>query len=595
MTEAHEGTADPRLEAEGELSMARLALDGGDLRHAADHVAAAITFAPALPEIHELLAHLARHPQGGADLFPMDERVYLGTVVCRGHVLASLGDRTEALRLLVSAQCHSPERAWADVPWMYDPDLGAALAPEAVCDALGRLIGVVGDPVPEEGRAAFAPFLSLVRSATAAHTGHAVLSWSASILVRRLGDTEAAVELARRSARIEPSVPAAVALGTAYRAQGRWTQAEQAWRQALDLEPDNLALYTDMAEMLAEAGRPESAIAWVEAALNQDPDHPNAFPTACMLWFERDGDLAHLVALSDHLRARPDNTHAAGVLARVARDIPWIGTYVGPTEAIVNMLHQGLESADTSSSPELSVALSAPEPPSALMAFARALPGCDITVGDVHPPDPRYTVPEVFGDGRLEPVRRRVWVFDGTDPAPNVAPPSATAAETMRDLALRTWQHPVHAYDEGVRLAGLGLADLLGVLVHPPEPPMEEPGVWPDWIRLVQIWACLGLAHYEADHPWPDSVRRRALVDLAFGPEDWVTEAALFALVSLAWTHPEDRADIAGLVTERFVAAVEAAGSRPVTILDSLAHLALATPETADEVRSLAREVLAAE
>jgi hypothetical protein len=124
---------------------------------------------------------------------------------------------------------------------------------------------------------------------------------------------------------------------------------------------------------------------------------------------------------------------------------------------------------------------------------------------------------------------------------------------------------------------------------------MDELAVWPDWVRLVQIWACLGLAHYEADSPWPDSIRRRALVDLAFGPEDWVSEAALFALVALAWTHPEDRGDIAGLVAGRFLAAVEAAGTRPVTILDSLAHLVLATPEAGDEVRSLAREVLAAE
>jgi tetratricopeptide (TPR) repeat protein len=595
MTEAHEGTADPRLEAEGELSMARLALDGGDLRHAADHVATAVTFAPTLPEIHELLAHLARHPEGGADLFPMEEPVYLGTVVCRAHVLASLGDRTEAVRLLVSAQCHVPDRPWADVPWMYEPDLGAALAPEAVCDAVGRLLGVSGDPVPEEGRAAFAPYLSLVRSATAAHADHPTLLWSASILVRRCGDAEAAVELARRSGEIEPSTFAAIALGTAYRHQGRWEEAERAWRRALDLEPDNLALYTDLAEMMAEAGRPEEGIAWVETALDKEPDHPSAFPTACVLRFERDGDLAHLVALADHLRARPDNAHAAGVLGRVAQGIPWVGRYVGPTEALINMLHHTLESADGPEAPVLSVALSAPEPPSALMAFSRALPGSDLTVGDIHPPDPRYTVPEVFDGEGVEPVRRRVWVFDGTDPRPNVAPPSAEAGQTVRDLALRTWQHPVHAYDEGVRLAGLGLADLLGVLVHPPEPPVDGLAVWPDWVRLVQIWACLGLAHYEADSPWPDSIRRRALVDLAFGPEDWVSEAALFALVALAWTHPEDRGDIAGLVAGRFLAAVEAAGTRPVTILDSLAHLVLATPEAGDEVRSLAREVLAAE
>jgi hypothetical protein len=83
MTDAHEGMDDPRLVAEGELSLARLALDDAELQHAADHVANSLGFAPALPEAHELLAALAAHPNGGPALWPLDCGVYVGTA--SGH------------------------------------------------------------------------------------------------------------------------------------------------------------------------------------------------------------------------------------------------------------------------------------------------------------------------------------------------------------------------------------------------------------------------------------------------------------------------------------------------------------------------------
>ena len=53
-----------RLEAEGEVAVARLILDGGDLAHAADHVAGAIGTDPSLPEAHEALAELVARSAG---------------------------------------------------------------------------------------------------------------------------------------------------------------------------------------------------------------------------------------------------------------------------------------------------------------------------------------------------------------------------------------------------------------------------------------------------------------------------------------------------------------------------------------------------
>src|SRR5205085_3920918 len=52
------------------------------------------------------------------------------------------------------------------------------------------------------------------------------------------------------------------------------------------------------------------------------------------------------------------------------------------------------------------------------------------------------------------------------------------------------------------------------------------------WYRLMQPWVCLGILHHVEAEPWPASTRRAVLVDLAFGVEDWVSDSALFALVT---------------------------------------------------------------
>ncbi|MQY09094.1 tetratricopeptide repeat protein [Actinomadura macrotermitis] len=587
MTEAHEGVADPRLEAEGELAMARLALDDGELRHAADHVVQALFCAPELPEAHELLAALAAHPAGGPDLLPLDQPLYVGTVVARAHALAARGEHTEALGLLVAAQCNAPDRPWADVPWTQDPAVAARLEPDAVCDALLRLAGSLGDPVPEPERPPLLPYRALALAMTHEHPGHAGLLWCSSLLLRRLGDPGAAVELAARSERVEPSFHAAMALGYAHRAAGHWEEAFQAWSRALRLDPGNTALHTDIGELLAANGRPEEGLAWVERALELDPADESAYPTACGMRFERDGDLAHLTAIAGHLREHPGNGHADQVLAHHSQRRYWLGHLPRPTESVMNVLRQIV--GDGGGAGGVTLTVSAPEPPSALLAFDLVMPGSEVSIAAPAEPDPRRTVPEVFQNGPVRSVRHRVWAEDGS---PAVPPPSGEAARAVGELAGYRWRHVPGAYDDAVRLSGVPLGDLLGVLVHPPAFPGADRAQIPDLVRSAQVWACLGIAHHRPEQPWEGSERRAVLVDLAFGPEDWVTEAALFALVAAAWTDPQARADVAELVGWRFLAAVRAAQSRAVTVLESLALLVRATPGMNADLLGLAAEVL---
>ncbi|WAL67702.1 hypothetical protein ORV05_07970 [Amycolatopsis cynarae] len=82
----------------------------------------------------------------------------------------------------------------------------------------------------------------------------------------------------------------------------------------------------------------------------------------------------------------------------------------------------------------------------------------------------------------------------------------------------------------------------------------------------------------------------RILSELLFGPEDWVTEAAAFAMVASAWADPSLRRDVGATVAVRWFQAEKAARTRAVTILGSLTDLVLACPWLDDQVSDPARE-----
>lgn len=320
----------------------------------------------------------------------------------------------------------------------------------------------------------------------------------------------------------------------------------------------------------------------------RDPDFDCAVHTAHRLRFLRDGDVAHLVALADFVRDHPDDSHEHGDLAESCRSRPWLGQVTPAAGVLVDVLRSALAADGT---PGPAVRLDALEPPSAMRTVAAAVPGLDVEVTGVADPDPR------------EPRRAstcQLWRYDGTTAAPTLPVPSSAAVERVRQLAHPAWPHPPAAYDAAVGLATVELADLLGLLVHPPEAPPtalgrvlagQDPSLW---VRCVQVWACLGLLHHRTDEPWAGSTRRRVLVELVWGVEDWITEAALFALVSAAWVDPEVRADVAQVVAERLADAVTVARVRPVPIVISLAHLALATPALDPAATALAHGIVGA-
>ncbi|WP_348650320.1 tetratricopeptide repeat protein [Verrucosispora sp. WMMA2044] len=530
-----EGTDDRALPATEELILARRALDSGELTHAADHVAAALARAPTLPEVHETLARLAAASgDGGIGLFPLQHHTFVGAVVARAHLLAAAGRPAEGLDLLVAATAHAPGADWAGVPWVTSPELAERLGPEQAARVLMQVCAAVPDPVAPPNRAALSPYLTLARNAITVHPEHALLLGTASALARRVEEVPLAVRWASRGVRAAPSKMGEVWLGYALRSAGRTREALAALRRAVEHDPDDLAVYADIAGTLADHGRLDEALRWIERALARNPSFDCAVHTAHRLRFQRDGEVRHLVALADFVRDHPDDSHEHGDLAECCRGRPWLGQVT-------------------------------PAPPATGTAATVGRPG---------------TGP---ADGSKPTVAARL-----------TSPPSAEAARRLRQLAHPAWPHPPAAYDAAVGLATLDLADLLGLLAHPPETPQtalgrvlagQDPALW---LRCVQVWTCLGLLHHRTDEPWPDSTRRRVLVELAHEVPE-VAEAALFALVTAAWVDPSVRTDVAALVTERLAAVATAVRHHPVPTAASLAHLALATPDLDPETIATAR------
>ncbi len=93
--------------------------------------------------------------------------------------------------------------------------------------------------------------------------------------------------------------------------------------------------------------------------------------------------------------------------------------------------------------------------------------------------------------------------------------------------------------------------------------------------------------------PWPSSTRRSVLADLAYGVEDWATDASLNALITAAWVDPFIRDDVALLVARRFLDGLHTYQQREITIIGSMARLVRATPAMDPDVAELARTLLA--
>lgn len=102
------------------------------------------------------------------------------------------------------------------------------------------------------------------------HTGaHHLLG----LVAGQLGDYPVAIESLRRAIELSPNADAWNNLGMAYHGSGSIGEAEDAWRQALLLDPEHSDSLDNLGTILKKAGRFQEALELCEAAVANNPHH----------------------------------------------------------------------------------------------------------------------------------------------------------------------------------------------------------------------------------------------------------------------------------------------------------------------------------
>jgi tetratricopeptide (TPR) repeat protein len=602
-----DGQGEPRVEAEGELAIARLNLDGGDAEHAAVHVAQALHHDPAFEESYALIDELAGHAAGLEELaawFTIGEPMYLGGAVALAVLRAKAGQHAMAIEIIGQITAMRPDLPWCAAPW-FGPYLAELVTGREAAIAVSHFASGLPDPAPAELAELQAPWLEFGRAVAAQPETTAQSLAILSTLARRIGGVGEAIAwctraemMDRRGAAEGENQVGALMLGFAYRSAGRPQEALDAWERALALEPYNIDLYIDMAETCMQQDDHAQAIQWAERAMQYDPDHvkPQAVRLSAIYTQSDYTNGTAFAALQQLAREHPEHPYPRHLLNIARQNRPWIGSVPWPTEATSGLLVRLLDGQNPSDAPfdlvpRMSITgLEAPSPNAVVRSY---FPALTVEAGSIPAPDIRIPVSTAFGTP--------IWSYPAGDTteAATVPAPGPGAVTILRAIAgPGSWSDPISAFDGAAELGKLSDQDLLGLVAHIPPPDDDS---WDQrwhaapayWARLAQAWACLGILHFRAEEPWRTSRRRTLLLRLLFGNEDWSVDAAAFALYVSALLHEDQRSDIAAAIGARYLHATLAFGRRPTELQEPMAHIVLACPAMDPRLVRYAHEMLA--
>jgi tetratricopeptide (TPR) repeat protein len=525
---------DPSLA--GHLAAARRALEQENLSGAARHVAAALGEDPNRSEVLTLLDEILAATDDPMELVPDDDLPSTsGQVALHAYILAEQGRVPEAVDKLLGVIGERPDVLYIDwvLGWLQRPEAAGRLD-------LGRLTNFVGSLV-EEYPALTAPhsggrdtlarmplFIQLVRRSQPADSTFLVAGIA---LLRRMGNLDEALKLAREAYALQPGLDTAVALAATYANRDELDQALQTFRDALVHEPGDISVQLHMADLLVHRDRLKEAREIYAEVLEREENQEVAQPSYCFLRFiAGDGEewRDKLLALADE---QPDNERAQRLAQQVT---PYLGFLPDPPDVTARIRKP------TGDRGGPTMLLTSIEAPSNYLAFDW-LRKIDVRLEQVPEPDPRQ--PRCRVDHVL-------WRYEEEDrPRVVIAPPDADVAHAVAELASQPYRLDVwwgQARRLASRLGESKLEDLLGTMVYPPGITRVERPV--PWVFRLQVAAALVIAHL--DDGWQESLRRSALLSLANGPMDWTVDAALVALAALAREEEDAAPEIARLFRE---------------------------------------------
>jgi len=581
-------------------AIARKLLLAGDGRHAALHAAFAIAVEPGVADSLALADELYASSPEPLTLVPLEGTTYFGGAARRGLSRRRPGKVVGALELLVQVAAVRPDLPfgeWLDT-WL---DLSAAqsLDPKVASRLLDLGLQRLGSTElgVTQGRGVAERIAAAARRLRTMHPDSAALTFSLSRALRMSRQLDEALAVVKEEHEKRPSYLSSVFLAGVHRDRGELKEAHARFEEAVSKQPDDVAVRLDMGDLSMDLGRPDDAIAQYEWVIGKEPDNAWAKPSLLYAKFVKSGDKAARDELE--ILAETDTKGRARSLALAVT--PFLGFLPRRPESVLAAVDQVREQARQKGIEELKkgpikLQISALEAPSAIRAAAAQFMELglvvDVEIGSIPQPDPRQptqkTVYEIFR-------------YDGASTKPVLPPATEKTAIAIARLAATRFHGPTWAELARRTAKELGFdkaPELLSLMViMPPLPravlpdgkPAPSPFKLSDWWFRVQVASALTLAFI--DEGWDDSVRKRALESMVFGPPDWITTAGLVALTALANVDPVARPHAEALL----YGMIRPAGSaiELTCVAQPLAHCLLQLPGLDADTRKSFRELRA--
>lgn len=571
-----------------------------DARHACLHAAFAIAVEPSVADSLALADELYASSPEPLSLVPLEGTTYFGVVALRALFLRKAGKLAEALELLVQVVAVRPDLPfgeWLD-SWL---DLGTAqsMDPKVAARLLDLGLQRLGSTElgVTQGRGVAERIAGIARRLRTMHPDSSALAFSLSRALRMSRQLDEALAVVKEEHEKRPSYLSSVFLAGVHRDRGELKDAHARFEEALGKQPDDVAVRLDMGDLSMDLGRPDDAIAQYEWVLGKEPDNAWAKPSLLYARFVKSGDKAARDELE--VLAETDTKGRARSLALAVT--PFLGFLPRRPESVLQAVDAVREQARQKGIEELKkgpikLQITSLEAPSAIRAAAAQFMelglAVDVEIGGIPQPDPRLpaqkTVYELFR-------------YDGASTKPVLPPATEKTAIAIARLAATRFHGPTWAELARRTAKELGFDkanELLSLMViMPPLPravlpdgkPAPSPFKLSDWWFRVQIACALTLAFI--DEGWEDSVRKRALESMVFGPPDWITTAGMVALTALANVDPVARPHAEGLLYGLIRPAASAI--ELTCVAQPLAHCLLQLPGLDADTKQSFRELRA--
>lgn len=535
---------------QGDVELARQALNQNDFQHAIHHIGCALGADPSNHEWLGVLNDIIARAPNILQLVELGDSASFSEAAVRAYVLAGRHQWQEALELICQVAETRPDCGYLIWPmWWLQQGAGQGLAKDTLIPAV--LIPCVklasGCPAPmdpEDPRFANVQCAAHILYALRQQFPDEPFCYFASSLVgRRLGTLDDALANAQHALQLDPSWRNCIGVANVLRDMKRYDEALSMFRQALAHDASDVSALLDAGDMMIQAERLQEAQGIYNEVLAKKANHPWATASLHYVSFKLTGDESAKDALLA-LRSQ-GNDRARELGDEIDPPVPYVTWLPRGADATCNAMRHTFEQMFNNPAEyhgsTYELALTHLESPTLFAAFRLQMEmwgpmvKVNLDVENIQQPDPR--VPKAQVDFQL-------WNYDGVQPTPNMNPPDRRVSHAVFELAeqdfhLDSWVP--QAKNIARQLQQDDLWHLLGCMVHPPRPPGSDWRVLV-WVQRVQVAAALIIAFI--DQGWENSRRKRALYSLLYGPTDWSVDAAIIALGVIARQEPNTRAEI---------------------------------------------------